>query len=227
MARPIVVAVDHLNPPFVQARDEAVEGFTVDVVRAAYERVGWEVEFRPVDGPVSQLIFLAAGSVDAAADITVTERRRAWFAFSHHYHVEELMVFGLRGGALWPGFRHFTGRLAVKANSYVQEYLIRHYPRLPLTTVGSTEEELDAVRAGQARAFAATRETGLALIAGGEAADLAPEGAPFGPAPLALAALQDNEDRVITPFNAGLDALVHDGALDALRRRWLHAFAHA
>lgn len=223
----LVIAVDHLNPPFAFADGLDARGFSVELVRAAFGRAGIEADLRPVDGPMAQIMWLAAERVDAALDITVTERRRTWFAFSDHYHVEELMVFGLRSGPIWPGFRHFTGRLAVKVNSYVHEYLVRHYPRIPLVTVDSTESELEELRTGRVQGFAATRETGLALIREGAAADLIAEGAPFGPAPLALAARPDDAGRVIAPFNRGLDALVREGAADHLRRTWLHAFAHA
>ena len=48
-----------------------------------------------------------------------------------------------------------------------------------------------------------------------------PEGTPFGPAPLALAAMPDDEERVIAPFNAGLEVLVRAGDVDRLRRDWL------
>lgn len=225
MTERLVVAVDRLNPPFAEGDGLEVSGFSVELIRAALAHAGIEAEFRPVDGPLAQMIWLAAGRVDAAADITVTQRRRAWFAFSAHYHVEELMIFGLRTGPLWPGFRHFTGRLAVKVNSYVQEYLIRHHPHIPLVTVESTEAELEELRAGRVQGLAATRETGLALIAGGRAPDLVPEGAPFGPAPLALAVLPHGAEWVLTPFNTGLTALNRSGELDRLRRAWFHAFS--
>ena len=223
----LTIAVDHLNPPFAVADGGEVSGFSVEVIRAALAHAGVGGEFRAVDGPVAQLIWLAAGRVDAAADITVTERRRAWFDFSAYYHVEELMVFTLRGGPIWPGFRDFSGKLAVKVNSYVHEYLVRHQPHIPLVTVDSTEAELEELRAGRVQGFAATRETGLALIAAGQAPDVLPSCHPFGPAPLALACLRDAGDHVLTPFNAGLDALHRSGDLERLRRAWLHAFAHA
>lgn len=221
------IAVDHLNPPFSEADDFGARGFTIDLINAALAEIGMTAHYRPADGPVAQLIWLAAGRVDAAADITVTERRRAWFAFSAHYHVEELMIFGLRHGPIWPGFRHFSGRLAVKANSYVHEYLIRHHPRIPLVTVDSTETEMEELRTGRVQGFAATRETGLALITDGHASDVIPMGAPFGPAPLALAALRDDARGVVAAFDEGLTRVRQRGVIDALRARWLHAFAHA
>ncbi len=222
----VIISFDHLNPPFAYMGEDQARGFSIELIRAAYAHERIDVTFAPADGPVTQLIRLAAGRADGAADITVTQRRRAWFAFSAHYHVEQLMIFGLRHGPVWPGFRHFSGKLAVKANSYVHEYLIRHHPRIPLITVESTEAEIEEVRSGRAGGFAATRETGMALIAAGQAPDVIAEGTPFGPAPLALAAMQDDDQRVIAPFNAGLDALVRAGEVDRLRAAWLIAGGH-
>lgn len=221
------LAFDRFNPPFATVHDGEAEGFSVAVIRAAYAYSGIEVEVLGLDGPMAQIMWLAAGRADAAADITVTERRRAWFAFSAYYYVEELMVFGRKHGPIWPGFRHFRGVVAVKTNSYVQEYLIRHHPELRRLEVDSTEAQLTAVLEGRAQVFAATRETGLALIRAGEAQELLAEGVPFGPAPLAVAALPDDAQRVITPFNVGLDALQQCGELDRLRRTWLKPYAHA
>jgi ABC-type amino acid transport substrate-binding protein len=221
------IAFDRLNPPFSTAEDWDTTGFSVSLVRDAFAHAGMEIEVVAVDGPMAQTMWLAAGRVDAAADITVTERRRTWFTFSSYYHVEELMVFGREGGALWPGFRHFHGSIAVKSGSYVQEYLIRHFPTLRLIEVDSTEGELAAVLDGRADVFAATRETGMALIGTGDAPGLLAEGTPFGPAPLALAALRDEEQRVIAPFNMGLEALRQEGGLDRLRIQWLSAYSHA
>jgi ABC-type amino acid transport substrate-binding protein len=227
VSEPLRIAFDRLNPPFATVRDWESSGFTVAVVRAAYEHAGMAVEAVGLDGPMAQLMWLAAGRVDGAADITDTARRRAWFVFSTYYHIEELMVFGRRDGPIWSGFRHFRGIVAVKANSYVQEYLIRHQPELRRLEVDSTEAQLEAVLQGRAQVFAATRETGMALIRAGEAPDILAEGVPFGPAPLALAAMPDDAERVIAPFNAGLDALHLSGGLERLRQQWFQGLAHA
>ena len=69
--------------------------------------------------------------------------------------------------------------------------------------------------------IAATRETGLALIGTGEASDLVAEGTPFGPAPLALATLRGDEERVIAPFDRGLAELGRTGVSELIERDWL------
>ncbi len=222
----IRIAVDRFNPPFSRLNSfQDAEGFSIDVIRGAYASQNVVVNFVPVDGPMAQLLWLAAGRVDAAADMTVTERRRAWFGFSQWYHMEELMIFGLRDGPLWPGFRAFHGRLAAKANSYVLEYLIRRHPHIPLVIVDSTEAELEALRDGRVSHIAATRETGNALIQAEGVEDLVAEGTPFGPAPLALAILTTSDQATVEIFDRGLDRIRREGTLARIERQWLSHYS--
>jgi ABC-type amino acid transport substrate-binding protein len=175
----------------------------VDLLRRAYATQGIEVDFDPVDGPMAQAIHLSAGRADAAADFTITDRRMRWFQFSHHYHLEELQLFTLRHGPIWPGWAHFHGTLGVKTDSYAHDYLIRHHHRVLLFPVDTTERLLETLREGRVQGIVMSRITGAALLETGEHPDIGASGAPFGPAPLALAALPERAE-VLEPFNAGL-----------------------
>lgn len=197
------ITVDRTNPPYVEEVWGDLRGATVDLLRAAFGTQGIEVVFDAVDGPFAQAMHLGAGRADAAADYTITERRLNWFRFSRHYHFEELQLYTLRHGPLWPGWRHFHGTLGVKTDSYAHEYLIRHHHLLPSLPVDTTERLLGMLREGRAQGVVLSRVTGAALLADPANADLIASGAPFGPAPLALAALPDHED-VLAAFNAGL-----------------------
>ena len=199
----VTITVDRLNPPYVMEEWGELHGATVDLLRRAFATQGIEVDFDPVDGPMAQAIHLSAGRADAAADFTITGRRLRWFRFSHHYHVEELQVDGLRRGPSWPGWTHFHGTLGVKSDSYAHEYLIRHHHRVPLLPLDSTERLIETLREGRVQGVVMSRVTGAALLAAGEYADVVASGAPFGPAPLALAALPERE-AVLERFNAGL-----------------------
>lgn len=199
----VIVTVDRLNPPYVEEVGGELRGVTVDLVVRAFATQGVEVGFDPVDGPMAQAIHLSAGRADLAADLTVTERRLRWFRFSHHYNVEELQVYTLRRGPIWPGWAHFHGILGVKADSYAQEYVIRHHHQVPLFPVDTTERLIEILREGRVQGIVMSRVTGAALLAEGSYADIGASGAPFGPAPLALAALPDRAD-LLEPFNAGL-----------------------
>jgi ABC-type amino acid transport substrate-binding protein len=199
----VVITVDRRNPPYVSEQWGELHGATIDLLRRAFGARGIEVDFDPVDGPMAQAIHLSAGRADAAADFTITERRTRWFSFSHHYHVEDLQVYSLRGGRIWPGWRHFHGTLGVKTDSYAQEFLIRHHHDIPAFPVDATERLIEALREGRVQGIVMSRITGAALLESGEAADLVASGAPFGPAPLALAALPGHED-ALDAFNTGL-----------------------
>lgn len=204
----MTITVDRLNPPYVTEVWGELRGATVDLVREAFASQGVAVVFDSVDGPVAQAIHLSVGRADAAADFTITERRLNWFRFSQRYHLEELQVFTLKHGPIWTGWREFHGALGVKADSYAHEYLIRHHHLVPLVPVDTTERLFDVLREGRARGVVMSRITGAALLADGNHPDVVSSGAPFGPAPLALAVLPGRED-VLACFNAGL-AVVGD-----------------
>jgi ABC-type amino acid transport substrate-binding protein len=201
--RTVTITVDRRNPPYVEETGGELHGATVDLVRAAFATQGVEVTFDAVDGVIAQAIHLSAGRADAAADVSVTERRLRWFRFSQRYHVEELQIFTRKHGPIWTGWAHFHGTLGVKADSYAQEWLIRHHPQVPLFPVDGTERLFEALAEGRVRGIVLSRITGQALIAEGGHGDVMASGAPFGPAPLALAALPDRQS-VLDCFNAGL-----------------------
>lgn len=127
----ITVAVDRRNPPYVFEERGELRGTTIELLERISTQAELDLTFDPVDGPMAQAIHVAAGRADVAADFTVTQRRLRWFRFSRRYAVEELQVFTRRTGTIWPGWAHFHGTLGVKADSYAQEYLIRHQHRIP------------------------------------------------------------------------------------------------
>ena len=199
----MTIAVDRRNPPYVEEEWGEFRGATVDLLRRAFATQEIEVTFDPADGPLAQAIHLSAGRADAAADFTITERRLRWFRFSHHYHMEELQLYTLRHGPIWPGWAHFHGTLGVKADSYAHEFLIRHHHQVPLFPVDTTERLLETVREGRVQGIVMSRITGAALLVEDRNGDIGPSAAPFGPAPLALAALPERAE-VLDWFNAGL-----------------------
>lgn len=199
------IAIDRNNPPYAFEDGFGLAGASVTIVTRALAQRGVEADFVPVDGLAAQTIQLAAGRVDAAADITITERRASFFHFSDRYLIEELQLFGLKHGPAWPGWRAFHGTLGVKADSYAHEYLVRHVPGVPSLPVDSTGRLVELLLHGTVQMVLLSRASGAALVADLHDADLAAHGAPFGAAPLALAVLPERDD-VLDIFNAGLAA---------------------
>jgi ABC-type amino acid transport substrate-binding protein len=201
--RSVTIAVDRQNPPYVVEEWGELRGATVELLRDAFGAQGVDVTFDVVDGVMAQEIDLTVGRADAAADFTITERRLRWFRFSDHYHVEELQLFTLKRGPIWPGWHHFHGRLGVKTDSYAHEYLIRHHHLVPLFPVDTTNRLFEVLADGRVQGIVLSRITGAALLEDGSHPDVVASGAPFGPAPLALAALPERAS-VLDVFNAGL-----------------------
>lgn len=202
--RRVTIAIDRNNPPYAQSDESGLHGASIAIVTDAFAARDVEVEFCPVEGLVAQTIRLAAGRVDAAADMTVTPRRNAFYRFSDRYLIEELQLFGLKHGPSWPGWRAFRGALGVKVDSYAHEFLLSQHPRVPSVPVDSSERLLALLRSGEVQAIVLSRAAGAVLL-GSAPAELTAHGSPFGAAPLALAALPDRGD-VLDAFNVGLAA---------------------
>jgi ABC-type amino acid transport substrate-binding protein len=200
--RRVSVAIDRNNPPYALSDDNGLHGASIDIISDAFAARGIEVEFCPVEGLVAQTIRLAAGRVDAAADMTVTARRNAFYRFSDRYLIEELQLFGLKHGPAWPGWRTFRGTLGVKADSYAHEFLLSQHSGVPALPVDGSDRLLALLRAGEVQAIVLSRAAGAALLASAPD-ELTAHGAPFGAAPLALATLPDRGE-VLEAFNAGL-----------------------
>jgi ABC-type amino acid transport substrate-binding protein len=199
----VTITVDRNNPPYVTEEWGDLRGATIDLLRDAFRSQGVDVTFDPVDGVIAQEIHLTVGRADAAADFTITDRRLRWFKFSERYHIEELQLLTLKHGPIWPGWQHFHGTLGVKTDSYAHDYLIRHHHQTPLFPVDTTDRLFEVLAEGRVQAIVLSRITGAALLEDGSHPDVTASGAPFGPAPLALAALPEQES-VLEIFNAGL-----------------------
>jgi ABC-type amino acid transport substrate-binding protein len=193
-------------------------GFSVDLCRLCFAESSEEVEFILADGPLTQSIWLAAGRLDAVLDMTSSVRRAQWFDFSAAYYVDELAAFAPHDGPLWPGLERVRGALAVKSNSYAEEWLRRHFSRPVLLPVNDADRLIAAVAGGQAAAFITSVATGAALVERHAPARFRPVGPAFAPAGLSLAVAKGEQAALLRRFNRGLAELRSDGRLDALLR---------
>ncbi len=212
------IAIDRENPPFTAINEPTGEpaGFSVDLCRACLAETGETVEFIAADGPMTQSIWLASGRVHAVLDMTASVRRAQWVDFSTAYYVDELAAFALRDGPLWPGLQRVTAPLAVKSNSYAEEWLRRHYPRKLLLPVDDAERQLDVVSTARACAFITSLATGRELVAVHGPDTFRQVGQPFAPAGLTLGVARGEQLTLLRQFNRGLAELRTDGRYDAL-----------
>lgn len=214
------IAVDGENPPFTE-RDEPgqARGFSVDICRLCLDQDG-ELLFEVADGPMTQSIWLATGRVDAILDMTSSFRRERWYDFSQGYYVDELAVFERRDGPLWAGLERVRGPLAVKSNSYAEEWLRRRHPGLQLRPVNDAVQLGEAVESERAVGFVTSLATGHALNRDCFDTRFRQAGPAFAPAALTLAVTLGESASLLRRFNRGLAEIRSDGRLDALLRRW-------
>ncbi|HVC29930.1 MAG TPA: transporter substrate-binding domain-containing protein [Steroidobacteraceae bacterium] len=218
MINPITVAVDAENRPFAWLEGDELQGFSVEVCQRAFG-AGREVVLRPVSGPLHLAVALAAGEAELALDVAVSERRQRWFEFSTAYFLDRLAAFLPRSGGLWAGLEHVQGRLAVRSNSYEEEFLRAHHPWLTLLPVDTAPALLEAVLGERATGFVISEVAGLALIAERGDGAFREAGHSFAPCQLALAAMPGDAD-ALDAFNRGFAQLYASGEYDALVRRW-------
>ena len=213
------VAADIENRPFAWLDDGDFHGFSVELCRGVFTCVGQELRLRPVSGPIHLAVALASGEAQAALDVAVSDRRRRWFEFSSGYFLDRLAAFLPRRGGLWAGLEHVQGRLAVRSNSYEEEFLRAHYPRLMLVPVDTAHALPAAVLAERATGFVISEAAGLALVAERGDVRFREAGHAFAPCQLALASMSGDVD-TIEGFNRGLSRFHASGEYDALTRRW-------
>jgi ABC-type amino acid transport substrate-binding protein len=214
------IAVDGENPPFT-LRDELGEqrGFSIELCCLCLDQEG-DLRFEVADGPMTQSIWLTTGRVDAILDMTASFRRERWYDFSQGYFVDELAVFERRDGPLWAGLDRVRGSLAVKSNSYAEEWLRRRHSGLQLRPVNEAVQLGDAVESGRAVGFVTSAATGQALNRDLFGDRFRQAGPSFAPAALTLAVAHAESSSLLRHFNRGLAEIRSDGRLDALLRRW-------
>lgn len=219
MSGEAIVAIEAENRPFSWFEEGEAQGFSVEVCRRAFAAAGVQVRWRPVSGPFHLALVLGGGEAQAGLDVAVSERRRRWFHFSNGYFLDRLAAFLPRSGGLWPGLEHVRGRLAVRSNSYEEEFLRYHAPFTPLLPVDTALDLLTAVRTDKAMGFVLSEVAGQALLADAGEGHFREAGHSFAPCQLALAAME-GEETLLERFDEGLSRLSGSGEYDALLRRW-------
>ncbi len=81
------------RPPFSMEENAQDTGFTVELVTAIGDRLGWELEFNRVDSFAEMLAGVTNGTADlAAANISITAAREVAMDFSHPIFASGLQI---------------------------------------------------------------------------------------------------------------------------------------
>lgn len=175
------ITEDDFPPLHFAGPDGTLTGFSVELARAACERLSWTctVQARRFDTLADSL---AEGRGDViAAGLTVTPALRRRFAASHLYFRNPARFVTTRGNAQADlGPRTLQGkRVAVVGNSAHQAFLTRFMPFVQRRETGTLAGAVAALRSGEAEFVFGDGVSLATLLASGAGSDIGFSGGPF------------------------------------------------
>lgn len=221
----LIIGTEGAYPPFnnLTAGGELV-GFDIDIARALCARMTVECSFVAVDWD-GLIPALQSGKIDVImASLTITDERRKHVLFTHKYYETPLAIVARKeAGLATTGPSSFAGRtLGVQGQTWQADYAagafgeagaeLRLYPAQTEAMLDLSNGRLDAVLSDKVQLLDWMKSDGAdcCVIVG----DVAGTGAEAGIA----VRLDDVELR--DRLEAALDAILADGAYDAVRKRY-------
>lgn len=215
-----VVATDPTYAPFEMVRGAAgaLEGFDVDLIRAVAKDQGRTVRFvtLPFDGLIPAL---RAGRVDLAISaMTITAQRAESVAFSRPYFAAGLGVVVQRDGPTIPSLDALAGRQVAVQIGSTGALAVGRIPGVQVSSYDSAPLALQALLNGQVEAYVNDLPATLYAIRQRQLDNVRVSSEPltadyYGIALPLGSPLRDSVDQ-------GLSALIRDGRLAQLHRRW-------
>lgn len=217
----VTVATDATWPPFEMVDESTKEiiGFDIDLMKAIAEKGGFEIEFVNV-GFDPLLAGMASCQYDAAVSaITITEDRKADFAFSDPYfsagqvvavRVDNADIAGKDslGGKVVGAQIGTTGAIAIEE---IAGATLKTYDDIGLAYQDLINGQVDAVIAddGLAQGYVAKNSAEIKIV-----------GEPFTDESYGIAVCKTNTE-LLQKINQGLAAVKEEGLLDQLTQKWL------
>ncbi len=188
--------------PFTYVEQDELKGFEVDVMNAVGEITGDEIEF--VTASFSGLAgMLESGRIDTIANqITITDERKAKYAFTAPYVYDGAQVVVREGNDTINGVEDLSGKsVAVNLGSNYEQ-LLREQPNADEIDIRTYESNVEQV----------ISERGLPLALAGQ---------PFTTIENALPFRDDEEGRALRDrVDAALEELRDNGTLGEISQKW-------
>jgi ABC-type amino acid transport substrate-binding protein len=221
----LIVVTTGNFPPFTAIDPDSGEvvGYTIDIARSVAERLGLELETPTVDW-VNELEGLAQGLYDIAdSGIWPTAKRQESFLFSRPMTSTGIVAQVRAADAGGPGFADMTGMKAGGIQGSSQEaYMLENADALGYESYSGfagAGEALTALKQG--RVDALSQDTLVAGFASVNDPELAVAGPTVLAHPLSLA-FQLGQEAKRDAVNAALDAMIADGTLAELQKKWFN-----
>ena len=222
-AEPVRVAHHTLFPPFSELKEGKSFGLAVDILRAAADRAGLEVELVPL--PFEQLEpALKERRVQAVFPLAVTPERRQTLDFS--------ATLLTTGGALYvrapertpAGLQALAGKTVVTPRTGPLAALIQKTaPDVKLVLTKDYEESLARLVAGEADAAALNYQAGALIAARLYPGKITVPQTLFQETalPIAVMVLKGENADFLSKLNTGLVAIRADGTWDRINNGWM------
>lgn len=197
------------------------QGFQIDLLRALEPLMGVRFDIRLRPWAETEAAF-RAGQADLLAMVDTPERR-AWARFAHGHATPALAVYLRQGDTEPQDLQDLTTmRVAVPEHEAMRGTLQTLFPQRPAIWVPRSDPVavLDALRSGEADAALLPRAYADALLAEGRFPGLVASGLVLRLQAYAFAVAPGNT-ALVERLQTALHTLERDGALEALRTRWL------
>ena len=221
----LIVVTTGNFPPFTAIDPDSGEvvGYTIDIARSVAERLGLELETPTVDW-VNELEGLAQGLYDIAdSGIWPTPKRQESFLFSRPMTSTGIVAQVRAEDAGGPGLADMTGMKTGGIQGSSQEaYMLENADALGYESYSGfagAGEALTALKQG--RVDALSQDTLVAGFVSVNDPELSVAGPTVLAHPLSLA-FQLGQEAKRDAVNAALDAMIADGTLAELQKKWFN-----
>jgi cystine transport system substrate-binding protein len=217
------VALTEANPPWnFLDREGRLKGYDVDVAREVARRINApRVTFLGTDF-ATFIGGIRAGKYDIViSGQTATAERRKEVAFSRPYALNSVAVFVRAGNSAIHGAEDLPGKtIGVSEGTVQAEYARTQVRHAKVKTYRNAVLALNDLSWGRSDAVLVSRFQGDYLVEHRGLA-IAPVGQTLHDYPLSMS-FRKRSFAFEAAVNTAIDAMVNDGTLSAISRRWLH-----
>jgi ABC-type amino acid transport substrate-binding protein/two-component sensor histidine kinase len=222
---PVTSAAEIDYPPFsIVTADGRVDGFSVELLRAALKAMGRDVSFRT--GPWSEVrALLETGEIEALPLVGRTPEREALFDFTFPYMSLHGAIVVRDDNSAIRTLEDLRGRkVAVMQGDNAEEFLRRTERGITLVTTPTFEDALRALGTGVYDAVVMQRLVALRLIKESGITNLRVVDRPIeGFRQDFSFAVKDGDRATLALLNEGLALVIADGTYQRLHAKWFAA----
>lgn len=202
--------------------DDEMKGFSVDVIKAITQEVGYEVEWVLTDWN-GILANMETSKVDTIANFAVSPEREDKYNFTNPYYHSKTVIAVSENNETIHSLDDLKGkRVANVLGSNYANVLKEKDPNDEIEIVNFESQDVinSDVATGKMDAFVSGREILLAQI-NDKQIPLKIAGEPFGDKPVALPFVESEENNeLISKMNTAIAKLKEDGTISELSKKW-------